>query len=172
MNAGMLILRIVIGGTVMLHGAQKVFGAFGGPGMNGTHSMVERLGLRPARPLAALLALTELVGGLLLAFGFLTPFAAAGVAGVMLSATRVVHWPNGFFATDGGFELPLALGGAAIAIAFIGPARFSLDNAFGWHLYGNSWGVAAALIALASGVVIVALGHRLVFQRHRGPLPA
>src|SRR5437899_12270681 len=108
MNAGMLILRIVIGGTVMLHGAQKVFGAFGGPGMTGTHSMVERLGLRPARPLAALLALTELVGGLLLACGFLPPLAAAAVAGVMPSATRVAHGPTRCFGPAGGLELTRA----------------------------------------------------------------
>src|SRR5436309_9824160 len=105
MNAGMLILRIVIGGTIMLHGAQKVFGAFGGPGLTGTHTMVQSLGLRPARPLAMLLAFTELLGGLLLGFGLLTPFAAAAVTGVMLSATRIVHWRHGFFATAGGFEL-------------------------------------------------------------------
>src|SRR5690242_612882 len=122
MNVGLLILRIVIGGTVALHGSQKVFGAFGGPGIEGTHGMVRKLGLRPSRPLAVLLAGTELLGGLLLVLGLLTPVAAAAVAGVMLSATRVVHWEQGFFATNGGYELPLALGGAAIALAFAGPA--------------------------------------------------
>jgi putative oxidoreductase len=172
MNVGLLLLRIVVGGTLALHGSQKVFGAFRGPGIRGVHGMVEHLGVRPARPLALLLSATELVGGLLLVLGLLTPLAAAAVGGAMFSAVRVVHWEHGFFATEGGFELPLALGGGAIALAFTGPARYSLDHAFGWHLAGNGWGVAAAVVALAASVVIVALGHRLVFQRHRGALPA
>jgi putative oxidoreductase len=167
MHVGLLLLRVVIGGTVALHGAQKVFGSFGGPGLEGTHGMVQGMGLRPARPLALLLALSELVGGTLLVLGFLTPLAAAAVGGVMLSASRLVHWPNGFWAQAGGYELPFALGAAAVAVAFTGPGRFSVDRALGWTLWGNDWGVAVALVAVASSVAIAALGRRLVFQRGR-----
>lgn len=171
MNVGLLLLRIVVGLTVALHGSQKVFGAFNGPGIEGVHGMVRGLGLRPSRPLAVLLSFTELVGGVLLLLGLFTPFAAAAVGGAMLSAVRLVHWEKGFFAMEGGFELPFVLAAGAIALAFTGPARFSLDHAFGWNLAGDGWGVLAALVAVASAAAIVALGGRLVFQRHRGPLP-
>jgi putative oxidoreductase len=166
MNIGLLLLRVVVGGTVALHGAQKVFGAFDGPGLDGTERMVDSMRLRPARPLAHLLALSELVGGLLLVVGFLTPLAAGAVAGVMLSASRLVHWPNGFFNQRGGFELPLTLAGTAMAIGFTGPGWASFDDAFGWHFAGNGWGVGVVLLALVSSVVVAALGRRLVFQRH------
>jgi putative oxidoreductase len=171
MDTGLLLLRIVVGGTIALHGSQKVFGAFGGPGMAGTHGIVESMGLRPARPLALLLATSELVGGTLLALGFLTPLAAMAAAGVMVSASRLVHWDNGFFAQAGGFEFPLTLGVAAVAIAFTGPGRWSLDHAFGWNLAGNGWGVAVAAIALGSSVLVAAMARRLVFQRRGDAVP-
>jgi putative oxidoreductase len=167
MQVGLLLLRVVIGGTVALHGLQKVF-ACRGLGLEGTHGMVRRMGLRPARPLAVLLAISELVGGLLLVVGCLTPLGAAAVVGVMLSASRLVHWPNGFWAQRGGYELPMVLGAAAVAVAFTGPGRFSVDHALGWRLWGNAWGAGVALVALASSLAIVALSRQPVFHRGDG----
>jgi putative oxidoreductase len=130
--------------------------------------MVRTMGLRPARPLAVLLAMSELVGGLFLVVGCLTPLGAAAVGGVMLSAGRLVHWPNGFWAQRGGYELPLVLGAGAVAVAFTGSGRFSVDHVLGWTPWGNAWGVGVTLVAVASSVAIVALSRQSVFQRGDG----
>src|SRR4051794_8666803 len=107
MNIAILLVRIAVGGTVAAHGSQKLFGWFHGHGRAGTGAFLESLGFDPSRAFAWLLGGTELLAGSALAAGFLTPIAAAGVAGVMLAAIAVVHWEKGFFAADGGYEFPL-----------------------------------------------------------------
>jgi len=166
MDIALLLVRLAVGGTLAAHGAQKVFGWFGGHGPRGTAEFLQSLGFHPARSYAWLLGLTELVAGLALAAGFLTPLAAAGVAGVMLTAIAVVHWSKGFFNADGGIEHPLVLGVAAIATAFSGGGRWSLDNAFDWTLDGGGWGIAALVIAVvASALVLSARGVRVHRRR-------
>ena len=155
-DVALLLIRVTVGATVFAHGAQKLLGIFGGHGISGTADMLESLGFRPGARFAWLLGTAELLGGLLLAVGLLTPLAVAAVAGVMLAAVATVHWGNGFFAQSGGYELPLTLGVVAIAVAFAGPGRYSLDHALGWRLGGEEWGVAAAVLAAGGCAVVVA----------------
>ena len=153
MSFGLLILRLVVGLTLAAHGAQKVFGWFGGYGLAGTGQFLEQLGFRPGRVQAALAGTAELVGGLFLAAGFLTPAAAAAVVAVMLVAAVSVHIKKGFFATNGGYEYTLVLGGAALALAFTGPGAFSLDQALGISWSGDAWGLASLAAGLIGGAV-------------------
>ena len=153
MDIGLLILRLVVGLTLAAHGAQKVFGWFGGYGIAGTGQFLEQLGFRPGRVQAALAGTAELLGGLSLAAGFLTPAAAAAVVAVMLVAAVSVHLKNGFFAPSGGYEYTLVLGGAALALAFTGPGALSLDRALGVSWSGATWGLATLAAGLVGGVV-------------------
>ena len=153
MSIGLLILRLVVGLTLAAHGAQKLFGWFGGYGLAGTGQFLEQLGFRPGWIQAAQAGLAEFVGGLLLAAGFLTPVGAAAVAAVMLVASVSVHLKNGFFAPSGGYEYSLVLGAAAVALAFTGPGPLSLDQAFGISWSGDAWGLAALAAGLIGGAV-------------------
>src|ERR1700674_2164187 len=94
---GLLILRVVVGLTVAAHGAQKLFGWWGGPGMTGWTQSVRRLRIRPGQPLAGVAALSECGGGLLLALGLLWPLGSLAIAGAMLVAIATVHLPKGFW---------------------------------------------------------------------------
>jgi putative oxidoreductase len=131
---GILILRLVIGLTVAAHGAQKVFGWWGGPGMKGWTGAMNHMRIRPATPWAWSSALAELLGGLGLALGFLNPLPSFAIAGSMLVAIALVHLPKGFFNSKGGFEFNLAILAAVAAIALIGPGAYSLDSVLGIHL--------------------------------------
>ena len=154
MAYGILLLRIVVGTTIAGHGVQKLLGWFDGPGFNGTQQMFRKLGFPAAAAMAMLAALAE-TGGLLFAAGLLTPLAALGIAVVMLNAIGSVHWKNGFWNSAGGFEFPLVMLGAAIAVAATGPGRFSADAAIGWggSISGLWWGIGV----LAAAIVISTL---------------
>jgi putative oxidoreductase len=128
---GLLIIRVVAGLTLAAHGAQKLFGWFGGAGFAGTIAMQQKMGFRPPLLWAVLVILGELGGGLSLALGFLTPLGAAGMLGAMLMAIIKVHWSKGFFSSKGGFEFPLALLAIAIGVGVAGPGRYALDSLFG-----------------------------------------
>ncbi len=130
-DIGLLVLRLVIGLTFAAHGSQKVFGWWAGPGFEGWRGGVARMGFDPAPFWATLSSLTELVGGLLLAFGFLTPAAAAALVGLAIVIISKVHLPKGFFNTAGGFEFPLVLGGGALALLLTGPGAISVDAVLG-----------------------------------------
>ena len=132
--AGILILRLVVGLTLAAHGAQKLFGWWGGPGMKGWIGAMNRMRIRPATPWAWASAIAELAGGLGLAIGFLNPLPSFAIAGSMLVAIVLVHLPKGFFTTKGGFEFNLSLLAGAAAVALIGPGPISLDAALGVHL--------------------------------------
>jgi len=161
MAYGLLLLRVVAGGTIFAHGAQKLFGWFGGRGIRPTAGFFENLGYRPALVLAVLAGLGE-GSGLLFAAGFLTPLAALGMTVVMLNAIAVVHWTKGFFNGNGGLEFPLQLATIAIAVTAIGPGRFSLDRALGWddNISGVWWGVGVTAAAVAITVLTVATTRR------------
>ena len=170
MNIALLLIRVVVGGILAAHGSQKVFGWFGGHGLRATGQFLESLGFRPGHPYALLLGGSELIGGLALGSGFVTPLAAAAVAAVMLAAIAVVHWQKGFLDTGGGYEFPLVLAVAAIAMAFSGPGRWSIDHAVDWTLSGEKWGIVAIVIAvIISGAVATARALRL---RRHGPVAA
>src|SRR6202165_1007801 len=131
---GLLILRLGIGLIIAAHGAQKLFGVWGGPGMTKWSQSVQRLRIRPAHPWAWVAALSEFGGGLLLALGLLSPLGSLAIAGSMLVAVATVHWTRGFWSTKGGYEFNLTLLAAVTAIALAGPGTYSLDRAIGFHL--------------------------------------
>ena len=160
MDQGLLVLRLVVGLTLAGHGAQKLFGWFGGYGLAGTAGFLEKLGFRPGRRAAFMAGLSEAAGGLLLALGAATPVAAALIVGVMLVAIATVHWSKGFFNGNGGFEFPLVLAIAALAIALTGPGQFSVDAWLGQERAGIAWGLASLLVG------VIGAGLQLV-TRHR-----
>ena len=123
-------IRFFTGLILMPHGAQKLFGWFGGD-ITGTAGFFSQIGLEPALPLAYLVGATEFFGGLFLAIGFLTRPAAAGIAILMAVAAFKVHLANGFFWTGGGYEYPLLWGLIALAIFFRGGGEMSVDRAVG-----------------------------------------
>ena len=126
-----LILRLSLGFVFVMHGSQKLLGAFGGGGIAGVTGMLTKLGMEPAHILAWVLSITEFVGGMCLILGFLTRFWAAGLVIDMAVAVFKVHLVNGFFASKNGFELPLALGVMALVIMLTGPGSVSVDRATG-----------------------------------------
>src|SRR4051812_49596119 len=129
MNLALFILRLAVGGFFVGHGAQKLFGSFGGHGLDGTGQFFESLGMRPGRQHARVAGIAEFGGGLLLVFGLLTPFAAAAITAVMLVAIITVHAKNGPWSTDGGFEYNVVLMAAGFALAGVGPRARALGNA-------------------------------------------
>jgi putative oxidoreductase len=126
---GPAVLRVVIGAVFVAHGAQKLFGVWGGGGLAETAVFFTQAGLTPAYPLAVLVALVEFAGGLLLILGALTLFAALALAINMAVAIWKVHAAHGFF-LPAGFEYNLALIGALVALMLTGPGAFSVD---GWR---------------------------------------
>jgi len=131
---GLLILRLGIGLIIAAHGAQKLFGVWGGPGMEKWTQSVQRLRIRPAQPWAWVAALSEFGGGLLLALGLLSPLGSLALMGAMLVAIATVHLPKGFWVSKGGFEFNLSLIAGAAALAFTGTGSYSLDGALRVHL--------------------------------------
>jgi putative oxidoreductase len=149
MDTGLLIARLVFGLLMTAHGAQKVFGWFGGYGIAGTAGFLEALGFRPGRVFAATAGLTEFVGGLLMVLGFLGPIGPALVVSVMIVAGVSVHLKNGLFNSSNGIELTLLYAAAAAALALTGPGRDSLDA---WLGLTSVWTPAAAWTALGIGI--------------------
>ena len=130
-DLGLLALRLVLGAVFLAHGAQKAFGAFGGPGFEGAAGFIGSMGFRPARFWTALAVGGELAAGFLFLLGLLTPLAGLLVLATMAVAIAKVHGPKGFFVQDGGYEYNLVLIVTALAVAAIGPGRFSLDYVLG-----------------------------------------
>jgi putative oxidoreductase len=163
MSYGLLLLRVVLGLTMSAHGAQKLFGWFGGAGIRGTGGFFGNFGFRTPVLMALAAGLAEFGGGLSLATGFLTPLGALAVTIVMLNAVSLVHWPNGFFNSNGGFEFNLLIASAAVALAATGPGRFAIDRAIGWddNISGLWWGLGG----LGAAVVVTFLN--LTLGRHR-----
>ena len=154
MSFGLLILRVVIGLTLAAHGAQKLFGWWGGSGMAGWIQAVTKLRIRPAAPWAWIAALSEFGGGLLLAVGLVSPLGSLAIAGAMLVAIATVHWPNGFWNGKRGYEFNLALLASVTALALTGPGTYSLDQALGVRL-PEPLTLVVGTIALVVGVVVM-----------------
>ena len=127
-DLGLLIIRVVTGGLLAGHGAQKLFGSFGGPGVEGTAGMMESMGMRPSRFWAQAAGGTEFFGGLFSAFGFMHPLGPILTLGPMGVAIRKVHWGKPIWVTSGGAELPVINVAAATTMLIAGPGIFSLDT--------------------------------------------
>jgi putative oxidoreductase len=150
LGAGLLALRLVVGLSMAAHGAQKLLGWFGGPGLTRTAEFFAALGFRPARPLAAVASVTEIASGLLMALGLLGPVGPALLISVMLVAMMSVHWSNGFFAQQQGIEINVLYVASALALALTGPGVYSLDALFGLLAL---WSPTVMLAVLTMGVI-------------------
>lgn len=156
-DLGLLLLRVTTGGVLVAHGTQKLFGWFGGHGIEGTGAFMESIGFAPGKANAVIAGLAEAGGGALLALGLATPAAGSAAAGAMAGATAV-HAPNGFFSQGGGYEYPAFLGLVSAALAVTGPGAYSADSALG-HSFNRNWMVPAALAGTAVGA-LVSVGSR------------
>jgi putative oxidoreductase len=150
MALGLLFLRVVLGTLMAGHGAQKLFGWFGGYGLSGTGAFFEQIGFRPGRFFATAAALGETISGVLVALGFGGPLGPALMLSVMIVAAFSVHWGHGIFAASNGVEVPLIYAAGAIALALNGPGPYSVDGWLGWTAF---WTPALTWTALVIGAV-------------------
>ena len=164
LSIGLLLGRIVIGLVMAAHGAQKLFGWFGGYGLNRTGEFFVHLGFPRGRAFATAASLTEITSGLLIALGFLGPIGPALIVSVMLVAVFTVHWRNGLFASDNGIEVPLLYATGAVALALSGYGRYSVDT---WLGLDALWTPALTVLALGAG----ALGGAANLALRRPPPP-
>jgi putative oxidoreductase len=164
MSEGLLLARAVAGLLMAAHGSQKLFGWFGGYGLNGTGQFLETIGFRPGRTFAALAALAEISGGILTAVGLFGPIGPALMLSVMIVAAFSVHWQHGVFATNNGIEVPLLYATIAAALGLTGFGQYSLDAALG---LASLWTPAVTGMVLAVGIVggIINLSLRRVPAR-------
>ncbi|WP_085208778.1 DoxX family protein [Streptomyces sp. Amel2xC10] len=166
-DLGLLLLRLGAGGVLAAHGTQKLFGWFGGHGLEGTGQFMESVGYAPGKASATAAGLAEAGGGVLLALGLATPAAGAAAAGAMAGAAAV-HAPNGFFAQGGGYEYAATLGLTTAGLAITGPGRLSLDHALG-HSVDQSWMVPTALgVTAAVTAAVVGMRNRRLRKREEG----
>lgn len=163
-SAGLLAARLVLGPLMAAHGAQKLFGWFGGPGLRAAGGMMEHLGFRPGLPFALAAGATEFAAGVLVMLGLLGPAGPALTVSVMLVAAVSAHLKNGLWAQNGGYELALVYAAVAVALALTGPGAFSADAAL-----GLSWLSAPAYAAIALAVGIIGGAANLLARR---PAPA
>jgi putative oxidoreductase len=150
-----MIVRLVQGSLMAGHGAQKHFGSFGGPGLEGTSGFMEMLCMRPGRPWAYLAGLSEFAGGVLTALGLLKPLGPLGVIASMSMATRKAHWGKPIWVTEGGAELPVLNIAISTALMIREPDRYSLDRVLGIRLPG--W---VGLVGLV-GIILTVLYSEL-----------
>jgi len=152
MKIARLLLRLIVGGLFVGHGTQKLFGWFGGPGLDTAAQGFDSMGMRPGRHHALAASAAETGGGMLLIAGLATPLAASALISVMLTAINRVHLKNGFWNSNGGYEFNLVLIGALVTLAEEGPGSLALG---GEEPHGPGWAAAA----LAGGVIGAAGAH-------------
>jgi putative oxidoreductase len=152
-----LIVRLVQGLLMAGHGAQKLFGSFGGPGLEGTSGFMEMLGLKPGRPWAVLAGLSEFGGGVMTALGLLNPLGPLGVIASMSMATAKAHWGKPIWVTEGGPELPVVNTAISTALMIREPDRYSLDRLLGIRL--PRWVAPVGLAAIILTVLYTGLGE-------------
>jgi putative oxidoreductase len=165
-DLGLLAARLALGLSFASHGTQKAFGWFDGPGPENAAAFLEGLGFKPGEQYASAAAYSEIGAGLAIALGLGGAAGPAGVISSMLVAQTSVHAKNGFFAQNGGVELGVVYGSAALALASTGYGKLSLDHAFG--LDEKFRHPALTLLALAGGV---AAGYLILGQRDHTPPP-
>jgi putative oxidoreductase len=149
MKLGAAVIRGVVGPLFIGHGTQKLFGWFGGHGIEGTGSAFESMGMKPGKRHATAAGIAETLGGVLLTLGFLTPVATTLVSGTMVTAIRKAHGSNGPWVTNGGYEYNLVLLAAMAALAENGPGPLSVDSALAPDLKGTRWALLQLGAALA-----------------------
>jgi len=159
----LLIARIILGLGIAAHGAQKLFGWFGGYGIKGTGGFFETIGFRPGNFFAAAAGLGEFGGGVLTLLGVGGPIGPATIIMVMLVAIFAVHWGHGFFVTRNGSEAPLLYISGALLLMSAGPGPYSLDSLLG---LGAIWPANLTWIALGVAILL-AFGNVLA----RRPVP-
>ena len=165
LNISLLILRVVVGLFLMGHGAQKLFGWFGGKGFTATIGLLKSLGFKPAGFWALLGVLGEFGGGLLLVLGLLTPLGALGVFASMLMAVLKFHWSKGFWAAKGGYEYPLILAILGFVLGLMGPGSYSLDALFGIVLPT----VPLFLLGVLAAIIVDVVGFVTSQPRQQAP---
>ena len=169
-NLALLVLRTMFGVGLAYHGYNKVFR---GGRLAGTARWFGSIGMRWPAFQARAAAGTEIGAGLLFAAGLLTPFAAAGMIGVMAVAAWVAHRKNGFLITNEGWEYTASIAVVAWAVATIGPGRYSLDRAFGIEFDGWSGSLIAGLLGLGSAIALLSVCYRPVMsEAHAGSASA
>lgn len=153
-DLGLLILRLGLGGFLMGHGGQKLFGWFGGHGLNATGRWLESVGLRPGKPWAALAGGAELGGGLLTALGLAYPLGPLAVLGAMAMASVKAHSGRPIWGSEGGPEQPMTNAVIALALLVSGPGKLSLDAALGTRMspIASSVTLLATVGMLAAGL--------------------
>jgi putative oxidoreductase len=160
MDLALLLLRLVVGVFFIGHGAQKLWGSFGGHGLHVTGQFFESLGITPGRLNAQAAGWSEFGGGVLLALGLLSPLGALLIISVMTVAILTVHYKNGPWTTEGGYEYNLVLIASAFVIA-ASPGAWSLDNAFGLDsIHGTAFALAALVLGALGGYLAVQVGRR------------
>jgi putative oxidoreductase len=159
LNTGLLVLRLVVGIALAAHGAQKLFGWWGGPGIKGLLGHLAHMRFRPAPLWVAGAIGTEIGGGVLLALGLFSPLGSVGVGAAMLMAIVAFHWGKGFFGQGGGLETPLLYLVAAAAVGITGPGSYSIDSLLRITLPEPVTGLVAAGLAVG-GVAVAMAGRR------------
>ncbi len=157
----LLVIRLTLGLYMTAHGAQKLFGWFGGYGIAGTSGFFEQLGFRPARFFVITASLTEIVSGLLVTFGLLGPVGPALMLSVLIVAAVSVHWQHGFLATNNGIEHTAIFAAGSVALALIGMGPYSLDARLGLGTLWTpelTWGLIA--LGIVGGVANLALRRK------------
>jgi putative oxidoreductase len=160
MKLGLLVLRVILGGLFIGHGAQKLFGSFGGHGPDGTGAFYESIGLRPGKPMALAAGASEAGGGALVALGLLTPLGATLISSTMLTAIWTVHRKNGLWAADGGYEYPLVVVALLLAMTDHGPGELSFDEVLGSDMKGPGWALLMLLAAALGSAGVIAAGSK------------
>ncbi|MCQ8193228.1 DoxX family protein [Streptomyces rugosispiralis] len=164
MDAGLLILRLVVGLLIAAHGVQKVSFRLGGNGFEGGTEEFRRDGFRGGRLTALVAGASQIGSGLFLAAGLLTPLAAMAAMGVMTVA-GTVKWPKGLWVQNDGYEYPLVLVVVSAVLALTGPGRWSVDHALGvtpWPVWVS---VAAVVTGPGSGLLTRVVLRRPVSAR-------
>ena len=155
MKLAVTLLRVLVGALFVGHGTQKLFGWFGGGGLDATAEAFDSMGLAPGRRAALMAGVSEAGGGALLAVGLATPAAGAALVGTMAQAIRTVHADKGPWNADGGWEYNAVLIAAVLGIVEQGPGPLSLDHALGLRLSGPAWALAALACGLAGPAVLL-----------------
>ncbi len=150
-DVGLLLLRVTVGALLAGHGAQKLFGWFGGYGLKGTAGWLESMGLKPGHLWATGASASEFGGGTLTALGLFHPIGPIGTLAAMSMAIAKAHWGKPIWVSEGGAELPVTNIAVALALILNGPGPYSLDRVFGIRVPRP----VIALVAVAEAVLIV-----------------
>lgn len=164
MGFGLLLLRLLLFALLFGHSTQKLLGWFGGAGPASTGAVFERWGFVPGTRLVRLAGVAELVGAASIGTGFLTPAGCAVIVGTMTAAS-VATAPNGFWAQQGGCEVPSCYGALAAIVGFTGPGPWSLDAALRLNLSGYAWGAGAIVLGLLAASVPLTARARVLRAR-------